>query len=137
MRDPSLDQNGRPPKTSGLSGGLDAVLQWDVSNVIPVTFDWSFRRDFSLVPFISLSLSLSLSPHHSFVSFHVGNNARFNAKSIDDERAFIRFIRFAKIIQNRFFDDEGVEIRWFVGVVIIDCRYIVDILIYFWVRNIV
>ena len=87
--------------------------------------------------YLSLSLSLSLSPHHSFVSFHVGNNARFNAKSIDDERAFIRFIRFAKIIQNRFFDDEGVEIRWFVGVVIIDCRYIVDILIYFWVRNIV
>ena len=61
MRDPSLDQNGRPPKTSGLSGGLDAVLQWDVSNVIPVTFDWSFRRDFSFSLSFPLSLSLSLS----------------------------------------------------------------------------
>ena len=93
----------------------------------------------SLYLSLSLSLSFSLFPHHSFVSFRVGNNARFNGntESIDDERAFIQFIRFAKIIQNRFFDDEGVEIRWFVGVVIIDCRYIVDILIYFWVRNIV
>lgn len=62
---------------------------------------------FPLSPSLSLSLAF---PHHSFMSFRIGNNARFNLniESIDgersyDERAFIRFIRFAKIIQNRFF----------------------------------
>lgn len=102
---------------------------------------------FVAIPFSSFSLSLFLSlslssPHHSFMSFRIGNNARFNVNiergeyrwwtGSYDERAFIRF---AKIIQNRFFDDGGVEswlVGWLVGwsrVVIIDYRYIVDILI--------
>lgn len=42
-----------------------------------------------------------------------------------------------KLFKIDFSTTRELKFVWFVGVVIIDCRYIVDILIYFWVRNIV
>lgn len=93
---------------SGLSGGSMQFYNGTCRMLYPSRSTGPFVAiSLFLLPFISLSLAF---PHHSFMSFRIGNNARFNVniESIDgersyDERAFIRFIRFAKIIQNRFF----------------------------------
>lgn len=82
---------------SGLSGGSMQFYNGTCRMLYPSRSTGPFVAiSLFLAPFISLSLSF---PHRSFMSFRIGNNARFNVntESIDgerscDERAFIRFI---------------------------------------------